>query len=217
MSWPSPAPLGHLGRYTTSRTWARTYNSAATSVSKEIFESRGHSFITPIDFISVSPELAIDWRMEESSNVRLPAHEVPGQPQDREVDDMRSFLGAIYQSIIVTAMEMARLIYGGPYQGSYRYSRESTVNLVRGARWDVLPYAKTEDEPSETQTSQGPERPKEPKMVAICIPPWNLSELDLQDFATQRTVSTRRTTRIHPTNDHDCSSMMENWTLLQAK
>ena len=183
----------------------------------ETFENSGHSFIAPLDFISVSPELAIDWRMGESSNVRLPAHEVLGQPQDRDVDDMRSFLGATYQSIVVTAMEMARLIYGGPYQGSYRYSRESTVNLVRGARWDVLPYAKTKDEPDENQVSQEPKQPVEPKMVVICIPPWDLSRLDLQDFAAQRTVSIRRTTRIHPTNYHGYSSMLENWTLLQAK
>jgi len=167
--------------------------------------------------MSVSPELAIDWRMGESSNIRLPAHEVPGQPQGRDVDDTRSFLGAIYQSIIVTAMEMARLIYGGPYQGSYRYSRESTVNLVRGARWDVLPYAKTEAGPDGTHTSQDPKQPEESRMVAICIPPWDLSRLDLQDFATQRTVSTGQTTWIHSANDHGYSSTLDSWTLLLVK
>ena len=148
--------------------------------------------------------------MGESSNIRLPAHEVMGQPQVREVDDMRSFLGAIYQSIIVTAMEMARLIYGGPYRGSYRYSRESTVNLVRGARWDVLPYAKTEAEPDGAQISQESKEPGEPKMVVICIPPWALSRLDLQDFATPRTVSTGQTTCIHSANDRGYSCMLEN-------
>lgn len=137
----------------------------------------------------------IDWKDGESSNIRLPAHGIPGPKQERDVDDLRSFLRAIYDSVIVTAMEMARLIYGSPYKESYRYSRESTVNLVRGARWDVLPYAQTEPatKPNDTQTSQEPKNPKEPKMVAICIPPWNLSRLDLQDFATQRTVSTQQT------------------------
>ena len=130
---------------------------------------------------------------------------------------MRSFLGAIYQSIIVTAMEMARLIYGGPYRGSYRYSRESTVNLVRGARWDVLPYAKPEAEPDGTQMSQEPKEPEEPRMVAICIPPWNLSSLDLQDFASPRTVSTGQTTWIHSANDRGHSSMLENWILPLVK
>ena len=104
------------------------------------------------------------------------------------MDDLRSFLGATYQSVIVTAMEMARLIYGGPYQGSYRYSRDSTVNLVRGARWDVLPYTKT-GAGAETGPG-GAQEPHEPKMIVVCVPPWDLSKPDLQDFATPRTVST---------------------------
>jgi hypothetical protein len=130
----------------------------------------------------MDPDLMIDWKAAESRNIRLSAHRVPGSIQERNVDDLRSFRRAIYDSIIVTAMEMARLLYGGPYKGSYRYSRESTVNLIRGARWDILPYTKTEA-PAE------PDGVQNPKMVAICIPPWDLSELDLQDFATQRTVS----------------------------
>ena len=143
----------------------------------------------------------IDWSVGESSNIRLPAHGIPAPSLEREVDDLRSFLETIYGTVIVTAMEMARLLYGGPYYGSYRYSRESTVNLVRGARWDVLPYAKPQAEPGEARTSQEPVQPEEARMVAICVPPWDLSGLDLQDFAAQRTVSIRRTTRIHPT-DH---------------
>jgi hypothetical protein len=127
----------------------------------------------------------IDWKEGESSNIRLPAHGIPAPAQEKDVDDLRSFRGAIYNSVIVTAMEMARLLYGGPYEGSYRYSRESTVNLVRGARWDVLPYARTES----AAKSREPEKRREPRMVIICIPPWDLSRLDLQDFATQRTVS----------------------------
>ena len=130
---------------------------------------------------------------------------------------MRSYLGAIYQSVIVTAMEMARLIYGGPYQGSYRYSRESTVNLVRGARWDVLPYAKPQAEPGEARTSQEPVQPEEARMVAICVPPWDLSGLDLQDFATQRTVSTGQTSWINSANDSGSSLMLANWTLHLVK
>lgn len=126
----------------------------------------------------------IDWNEAESKNIRLPADGIHNQPQEQAVDDLRTFFGVVYGSIIVTAMEMARLIYGGPYNGSYRYSRESTINVVRGACWNVLPYARTEPvtKPDGTQVSQ------EPKMVAICIPPWNLSKLDLQDFATQGTV-----------------------------
>lgn len=100
---------------------------------------------------------------------------------------MRTFLAAIYDSVIVTAMEMARLIYGGPYQGSYRYSRGSTVNLIRGARWDVLPYSKTEPGLESEDTEH--EKPEGPKMVVICIPPWELSKLDFQEFTTRRTVS----------------------------
>ena len=161
-------------------------------------------------------ELTIDWKIEESNNIRLPAREVPGPAQDREVDDLRSFLRAVYESVIVTAMEMARLIHGSPYQESYRYSRESTVNLVRGARWDVLPYTKTRPETG-TQVSQEPEHPEKSKMVVISIPPWDLSRLDLEEFATQRTVSTERTTRIHNANNRDYSSMLENWTSLQVK
>lgn len=142
----------------------------------------------------------IDWKAEESNNIRLPAYGVPKPIQDRDVDDLRSFRNAIYGSIIVTAMEMARLLYVEPYKGSYRYSRESRVNLVDGARWDVFPYAKTESaaEPtaSGTQMSHEPEMSKDPKMVVICIPPWDLSRLDLQDFAAQRTVSTWRAAQI---------------------
>ena len=130
----------------------------------------------------------IDWKTEESRNVRLPAHGIPGPNQEQEVDDLRSFRQAIYGSVIVTAMEMARLLYGGPYHGSYRYSRDSAVNLVRGARWDVLPYYRTGSTttPHDTQVSS-----KESKMVVICIPPWDLSGLDLQEFATHGTVSMR--------------------------
>ena len=135
----------------------------------------------PLDFEIARPQLIIDWKNVESANIRLPANGVSGREQDKGVDDLRSFLGATYQSVIVTAMEMARLIYGGPYKGSYMYSRESVVNMVRGARWDVLPYAK------DAVGSDGP--PEKPKMVVICVPPWDLSRVDLQDFAARRTVS----------------------------
>ena len=90
-------------------------------------------------------------------------------------------------------MEMARILYDIPYDRSYRYSRDSRVNWVRGACWDVLPYARTESAttPHGTQVSRKPEEPKGPGMAVICIPPWELSRLDLQDFATQGTVSMR--------------------------
>lgn len=133
----------------------------------------------------------INWENKESSNIRLPAYGIPGQTQERNVDDLRSFLKATYESVIVTSMEMARLIYGSPYEESYRYSRDSTVNLVRGARWDVLPYAKTKPATTPNGTHE-PEKSQDPTMVVICIPPWDLSVLDLQDFATQRTVSVWR-------------------------
>jgi len=133
----------------------------------------------------------IDWKTGESRNIRLPAHGIPGPSQEQEVDDLRSFRQAIYGSIIVTAMEMARLLYGGPYHESYRYSRDSAVNLARGARWDVLPYDRTSSvtTPHGTQVSCEPKGSEGPKMVVICIPPWDLSGLDLQEFATHRTVS----------------------------
>ena len=133
----------------------------------------------------------IDWKAGESSNIRLPADGVPRPIEEQNVDDLRSFRKAIYGSVIVTAMEMARLLYGGPYMGSYRYSRESTVNVVRGAHWDILPYARIEPatKPNGIQTPHESDEPKGSKMVVICIPPWDLSRLDLEDFATQRTVS----------------------------
>jgi hypothetical protein len=161
----------------------------------------------------------IDWNKGESGNIRLPAHGIRDPIQERDVDDLRSFRRAIYDPLIVTAMEMSRLLYGSPYQESFRYSRESTVNLVRGARWDVLPYAQTEcaPKPDGTQMSRGPEQPKEPKMVVICIPPWDLSPLDLQDFGSQRTVSIWYAIQIHLTNNYGPSSLPENWTLPQVK
>ena len=133
----------------------------------------------------------IDWRSLESNNIRLPAHGIPGPSLEQEVDDLRSFRKAIYGSIIVTAMEMARLLYGGPYNGSYRYSRDSTVNLIRGPRWEVFTYARTESttSPYGTRGSCEPEDPKDHRMIVICIPPWDFSRLDLQDFSTQWTVS----------------------------
>ena len=149
----------------------------------------------------------IDWKEAESRNIRLPAHKISGSTQERDVDDLRSFFGAIYSSVIVTAMEMARLLYGGAYEGSYRYSRESTVNLVRGACWNVLPYAQTEPvaKLDGARIPQEPGKTKGPKMVTICIPPWNLSRLDLQEFATQATVSVRWTVRAHSANNCDSS------------
>ncbi|KAF9653716.1 hypothetical protein BDM02DRAFT_1659186 [Thelephora ganbajun] len=136
----------------------------------------------------------IDRKAAESSNIRLPVHGVPGPIQERDVDDLRSFRKAIYESVIVTAMEMARLLYGSPYEMSYRYSRDSTVNLVRNARWDVLPYAQTEPvtKPNGIQISHKSDKPNDPKMVVICVPPWDLSRLDLQDFATRKSVSAWR-------------------------
>lgn len=126
----------------------------------------------------------IDWNAPESRNIRLSAHGIRDHTQGRDVDDLRSFREAIFGSIIVTAMEMARLLGGEKYQESYRYSRDSAVNHMRGARWDVLPYAKT-------KTSTNPDGNQTPKMVVICIPPWDLSKLDLEEFTTQRTVSMR--------------------------
>jgi hypothetical protein len=126
----------------------------------------------------------IDWKAVESRNIRLPCYDVLNAMQERDVDDLRSFRRAIYNSIVVTAMELARLLYGDPYRESYRYSKDSTVNLMRGARWDVLPYAKTE-----ASTGKSSAQKPKPKMVIICIPPWDISKLDLQDFTTRRTVS----------------------------
>lgn len=100
---------------------------------------------------------------------------------------MRSFRKAIYESIIVTAMEMARLLCGGPYHDSYRYTRDSVVNLVRGARWDVFPYTKIGASAGSVDTQKS-------KMVVICIPPWELSKLDFQEFSVQMTVSTGQAT-----------------------
>ena len=139
----------------------------------------------PIDFESVGPDLTIDWEAAESRNVRLPVPMILNPIQERDVDDLRSFREAVYNSVIVTAMEMARLVYGDQYQESYKYSRKSTVNLMRGARWDVLPYAKIGIPPGQGGNTQ------ESRMVVICIPPWDLSKPDLQDFTTQRTVSIR--------------------------
>jgi len=134
----------------------------------------------------------IDWKAGESRNIRLPAHGIPG-PIQEQVDDLWSFRKAIYRSVIVTAMEMARLLYGGPYHGSYRYSRDSAVNLVRGARWDILPYNRTESAttPHGTQVSCESKGSEGPSMVVICIPPWDLSKFDLQEFADRKTVSMR--------------------------
>jgi len=159
----------------------------------------------------------IDWEASESGNIRLLAHGTQDVIRERasiqkqDVDDLRSFRRAIYESIMVTAMEMARLLYGGSYEDSYRYSRESTVNLVRGARWDVFPFARTGSatKSGSSQTSQLPEKHKEPKMVMICVPPWDLSEPDLQDFATQRTVSMPREVQTHSAN-YSSSSLLES-------
>jgi len=135
----------------------------------------------------------IDWKANESRNIRftLRADGIPYSIQERDVDDLRSFRAAIYESLVVTAMEMARLLYGGPYQGSYRYSRESMENLVRDARWDVFSYVRTGSttRPNDTRTSHEPEEPKHPRMVVICVPPWHLAGPDLEDFAALRTVS----------------------------
>jgi hypothetical protein len=130
----------------------------------------------------------IHWREGESRNIRLPDDGTTNPSKGTEVDDLRSFRTAIYESIIVTAMEMARLLCGFPYDGSYRYSRLSTVNLVRGARWDIFPYSGIEHtaSPYGTEVSSKSERTR---MVVICIPPWDLSILDLQEFATQMNVS----------------------------
>ncbi|KAF9788043.1 hypothetical protein BJ322DRAFT_601391 [Thelephora terrestris] len=77
-------------------------------------------------------------------------------------------------------MELARLLHGDPYRESYRYSQNSTLNLMRGAQ--VLPYAKTEAWAVKSSAQK-------PKMVIICIPPWDISKLDLQDFTTRRTFA----------------------------
>ena len=129
----------------------------------------------------------IDWNAPESRNIRLTAHGhgIRDPIQEQGVGDLRTFRETTFGSIIVTAMEMARLLTGDKYQESYRYSRDSEVNQMRGARWDVLPYAKT-------MASTRPDGTQMPKMVVICIPPWGLSKLDLKDFATQRTVSMLR-------------------------
>jgi hypothetical protein len=135
-----------------------------------------------MDFESVGSDLMIDLKAAESKHIKLPCSEVLLAIQERAVDDLRSFRHTIYNSIIVTAMELARLLYGDPYRESYRYSQNSTLNLMRGARWKVLPYAKTE-------AWTGKSSAQKPKMVIICIPPWDISKLDLQDFTTRRTVS----------------------------
>lgn len=154
----------------------------------------------------------INWKAKESRNIRLPADGISGSTQERDVDDLRSFRVATYESVIVTAMEMARLLYGAPYEGSYRYSRNSAVNLVRDAHWDVLPYAQTGSttRPNGTQMSREPEGPVNPRMVVICIPTWDLGRPDLEDFAALRTISMRRPAQISSANNYGSSPLPEH-------
>ena len=125
------------------------------------------------------------------------------------MDDLRSFREAIHDPIVVYATEMARLLCNDPYEESYRYSRDSGVNIVRGAHWDVFLYTNTRD-------SVGARGVKKAKMAIICVPPWDLSKLDLHDFAVPRTVSEEQMVQMYPANKRNFSSPLQSWTLSQV-